>query len=139
MVLVRLTYASQGVKELHEGDLQAILGVARSNNKQQHITGMLTFDSNYFLQCIEGPRANVCQLLSKIMSDPRHNDVRLLEFTDIDERSFGDWTMGYVPSSRLTAPINLKFSKSDRFRPFELTGKGARLLLLELKKHIETI
>lgn len=44
--------------------------------------------------------------------------------------------MGYVPQSKLTESLNLKFSGSIDFNPFKMSGESAHLLMLALKDSI---
>ncbi len=44
--------------------------------------------------------------------------------------------MGDVPQSHLTSLLNLQFSGSDEFKPYDLSGESAYLMLRELKQHL---
>jgi hypothetical protein len=57
----------------------------------------------------------------------------MLNYTQIPEREFEKWSMGYVPQSRVTESLNLKFSGSVDFNPFKMSGESAHLLMLALK------
>ncbi|MGL0927298.1 hypothetical protein ACSTEL_22170, partial [Vibrio vulnificus] len=59
--------------------------------------------------------------------------------SEIDNRDFHDWTMGYIPASSTTKPVTLKFSATSAFSPYEMTGNSAYLLLLELKSKLPNI
>ncbi|MFT6154311.1 MAG: hypothetical protein ACJA1X_001663 [Bermanella sp.] len=56
MFLTRLVYASTISENFNCDDIEGILAVARKNNKQNNITGMLCFNRKYFLQCLKGSR-----------------------------------------------------------------------------------
>lgn len=66
---------------------------ARNNNRRNGITGVLCYGRGYFLQCIEGEKANVIALQQSISSDKRHKDIQVLLIQKIDRRSFVDWRM----------------------------------------------
>jgi len=68
------------------------------------ITGVLCVcqGGNVFLQALEGGRDAVNALYGRIVQDPRHRDVTLLDYAEIDERRFAGWRMGSVDSARST-------------------------------------
>lgn len=62
--------------------------------------------------------------------------MAILYFKEIDYREFGDWSMGDIPQSNLTELLNLQFSTSDQFNPYEMSGESAYRMLLELKQNL---
>ena len=139
MHLVRLVYASTITKGITESDIQNILDVARKNNALVDVTGLLLFNRNYFLQCLEGSRAQVNKIYHQILNDQRHEDILLLDYTEIFEREFGDWSMGYIPEMNLTTPINLKYSAHSKFDPYSMSGGSAHKLLLSLRNVVTLV
>lgn len=125
MNMVRLIYVSRFSKGVGPNDLQAILSISRNNNLEKGITGMLCYDPHYFLQCLEGPRHAINQLYGKIIADPRHEEVTLLEYSDIHQRVFENWSMAYIRSDILTEHIMLKYSPTSTFDPFIMTAQQA--------------
>lgn len=134
MFLIRLIYASTTSDGFEHSSLQNILDVSRLNNTTNGITGMLCFHNKYFLQCLEGSRKAVNDAYKMILNDDRHHNVVILEYTQIDVREFSDWCLGCIPTSKFTDPLLLKFSKSTRFNPYEMSGSSAHKLLLAFKK-----
>ncbi|MGT2425574.1 BLUF domain-containing protein [Amnibacterium kyonggiense] len=96
--LLSVVYTSEAVQDFTELDLAVLLGVSRSNNEPQGVTGLLLADGRRFLQALEGPEPAVRATLARIALDPRHVDVRVIEESVIDERRFGSWAMGYQAS-----------------------------------------
>ncbi|NOH61660.1 BLUF domain-containing protein [Vibrio sp. RE88] len=133
MFLVRLVYTSTITKGITESDIQNILDVARKNNSLVDVTGLLLFNRNYFLQCLEGSRAQVNKIYHQILNDPRHENILLLDYSEITEREFSDWSMGYIPEVNSTMPINLKYSACSKFEPYNMSGPSAHKLLLSLR------
>lgn len=74
-----------------------ILAKSRSNNRKNDLVGVLYFGDGCFFQCLEGEEAAVDRLYAKILQDPRHKDLKIISRKAIEERSFGDWSMKYVP------------------------------------------
>lgn len=138
MYLVRMIYASRA-NNLGPEEVNSILESARHNNARSGLTGLLCFDSDYFLQCLEGSRQAVNNLYSTIMADERHQDAVILDYRQIDQRHFADWTMGYVPNTRLTRPLILKYSGQEAFNPYLMSGDSAAAMLQELGEQVRKL
>lgn len=139
--LVRLIYASEKSAECKLTSLQEILAIARPHNRSVGISGFLCFGADRFLQCIEGPPAEVNTLYNKILKDPRHQRVQLLDYRDISVREFARWDMGYAFSLDPRAEVLGEQFGANQFLPHELTGIEAfellRLLADAAKPHAE--
>lgn len=91
--MVYLSFASDGIDEMAIKD---ILNKARAKNSDKGISGMLLFKGGVFLQLLEGLKDDVRQLYKKIEVDGRHQNLKILIETDINEkRIFDSWTMAY--------------------------------------------
>ena len=130
-MLVRLIYASRAA-DASAAAIEAILTQAREPNPATGITGVLCYGGGVFLQAIEGGRSQVSALFGHIQRDPRHQDVELLHYEEIDERRFGGWTMGQVNLSRINHAIVLKYSETIELDPYAVSGKMSLALLEEL-------
>lgn len=139
MFLVRLVYTSTITKGITDSDIQNILDVARKNNSLVDVTGLLLFNRNYFLQCLEGSRAQVNKIYHQILNDPRHENILLLDYSEVAEREFSDWSMGYIPEMNSTMPVNLKYSTSSKFDPYIMSGHSAHKLLLNLRNVVTIV
>jgi len=115
--LSRLFYASTATEKYSPTELGNILKSCRKNNPALNITGMLFLGNGYFLQCLEGPRSNVNALYKKILVDERHTEVQVLEFREVADRYFGEWTMKYVGSINVISKI-LKETGLKEFNPY---------------------
>lgn len=83
-------------RERRKAVLGNIFSVARSNNKEQDITGALLVTDDSFVQALEGDQSAVRQLYGVIVRDVRHERVELLDEQYVDERVFGRWSMAKV-------------------------------------------
>lgn len=137
MYLTRLIYASRISDVFVPEDLESILQQSRSINQINHISGLLYFNRNYFLQCIEGDRTDVNNTYFRIVNDPRHESVTLLEFKEISERAFSKWSMAYIPETSESIPLFQHYGKSSKFEPHTLTAKDAFNMMLALKSFIK--
>ena len=74
---IRFAYYSKPSKEFRCTGIESILSAARKNNERLDVTGLLVQTPTHFMQVLEGRREAVSQILSKLMTDPRHTDVTL--------------------------------------------------------------
>ncbi|KJF15739.1 BLUF domain-containing protein [Acidithrix ferrooxidans] len=91
----RLIYCSQATHGLLPEELVSLLEIARRNNKQRGLSGMLLYSSQSFLQLIEGNEVQLEVTYRAIQRDKRHTNLRLLINHAVSERMFPDWTMGF--------------------------------------------
>jgi len=131
-MLVRLLYASRAIAPIAPDSLMVILRQSKANNPSHGITGVLCCSQDVFLQVLEGGRSAVNRLYNRIAADPRHKDVELLSYEQINERRFAGWSMGQVNLTRLNPGLLLKYSASATLDPFAVSGEVSLALLDEL-------
>lgn len=133
-ILVSMTYASRANPDVSAKDFNEILQQAQENNAANGITGMLTFNKDYFLQTIEGPRAQINRLLYGLIADQRHHDLQLIETRELKHREWAKWSMNYASPTEENAAIYLKYSTTINFNPYLLNAEAANDLMRELSK-----
>ena len=76
-----------------------LLRQARAYNEAHEISGILLYaeSTGEYLQVLEGEREVVQKLYENIRRDPRHERVFTLGESQIAERNFADWRMGFAP------------------------------------------
>ena len=116
---IRLVYYSRALRDMSLQDIQDILTIARENNADQDICGMLCYESNWFLQALEGDREVVNELFLEIADDVRHDDVVIISYQYIDECIFPNWHMGYSANSGAVSDMLTSFGLSS-FTPEKL-------------------
>jgi hypothetical protein len=133
-MLVRLLYASRTAKAIDDKLIDAILHCSQENNLVHGITGVLCLDhrTGLFLQVLEGARPAVNRLFTNIMKDPRHDNVLLLMFDEIEERRFPGWRMGSVDLNKINLSTILRFSETSQLDPYAMSGSSALALIEEL-------
>ncbi len=131
-MLVRCLYASRPTAALISTSFDDILTKARKKNPDLGITGLLCVSDDLFIQVLEGGRDEVNDLYNTIITDERHQQVRLLIYEEIMERRFGNWTMGQVNIVRINPSLLLKYFKRVELNPFECSGQSTLALLAEL-------
>lgn len=97
--LFSLAYFSRNTIEGTADDMQSaignILASARRNNARHGVTGALLFSDGCFAQVLEGLREDVELVFETIQCDLRHSDVTIMHLHEIEERSFGAWSMAF--------------------------------------------
>lgn len=93
--MLQVVYVSTATKFMMIEDLQALLEKSRVKNKEKDITGILLYSNRTFIQVLEGDNANVKELYDVIIKDERHENCTLIQEVEIDEKSFGNWSMGF--------------------------------------------
>lgn len=135
-MLTRLIYYSSALEEPSLQSLQELVEKASHKNEMNGISGLLYYADRYFLQVLEGKRASVSELYSRISQDPRHFKVTLMSFCEASEKIFPKWGMklssGSLHNRTVYQTIVQKFGFSDGFEPARLTGEGALGLLTDL-------
>jgi hypothetical protein len=132
MELVHLIYSSAAKDiELSEDDLNTILEKSRKNNESNNVSGVLLYESGTFFQVLEGDRAKVDSVYRTIVRDSRHINVTKIIEEEIEERTFGEWTMGYPTVTKQDLDsipgLNDFFMKGKSFRDLE-EGRARKLL-----------
>ncbi|MEL6270473.1 MAG: BLUF domain-containing protein [Chloroflexota bacterium] len=106
MPLVQLTYVSVATRPMSQQDLVDILQQARAKNSKRDITGMLLYRDGYFIQALEGEEQTIREIYELIEKDDRHDHVLEIGMDVIEERDFGDWSMGFADLD--TSDVNLE-------------------------------
>lgn len=91
----QIAYLSTATHLMKPDQLAELLNQCRVSNIENKISGILLHHGGNFLQVLEGPSDNVSALYKKITQDPRHTYCLEVVNRKIDERMFGDWSMGF--------------------------------------------
>jgi hypothetical protein len=139
MYLARLIYTSHPSDNFKPEDIENILTASRRNNLAKSVSGLLYFNQNYFLQCLEGSRSSINQIYHKILNDDRHGTPLILEYKEIVERDFPRWEMGYLPETADTRLLYRRFSGADEFIPYHMSGESCHRLMIEMRKLVKAV
>ncbi len=128
MSFLQLVYASAATTPFTENELLNLLDVSRRNNVELGVTGVLLFMEGSFLQVLEGPPDKVESLYDKIFQDRRHGAVLLLLRREVEDRGFGDWSMGYVNAGKKKKELQGLFDLLGAYKKFsDLQGDQERV------------
>ncbi|MFB9245912.1 BLUF domain-containing protein [Massilia antarctica] len=131
-MLVRLLYSSRAVASPQPDTIHDIMCQAHAHNPGHGITGVLCHSEHVYMQVLEGGREAVNALYAKIVHDPRHTDVVLLHYEEINERRYAGWTMGKANLARINPSTLLRFSDLPGLNPHAMSGKNSLALIDEL-------
>ena len=131
-MLVRLLYASRAVADPQAATIADIMRQSHAHNPGHGITGILCHSEHVYMQVLEGGRDAINALYGKIVCDPRHRDVVLLHYEEINERRYAGWTMGKANLARINPSTLLRFSDLPGLNPHAMSGKNSLALIDEL-------
>ncbi len=95
MSLYCLVYISLAIRKMSDAELSELLATCRKNNRKLEVTGLLLYRDGFFIQALEGEKQVLDNLFDRIRCDQRHSDVLLIYREPIEERAFGEWSMGF--------------------------------------------
>lgn len=130
--MYHLVYTSHAVKQFTEDELLLLLKESRTYNKTKKITGMLLYLEGKLIQVLEGDKKQVQDLYGRIVADPRHQRVKLIEEGNSPDRIFKDWSMGFKELSRTDAH-ELGFRDIDKFFSQKDHQQDTGLMMVFLK------
>ncbi|MEE4378105.1 MAG: BLUF domain-containing protein [Candidatus Competibacteraceae bacterium] len=128
MKLVRMVYASKASKSFNPREIMLVLEASKRNNPKQGVTGLLFLGNKYFFQCLEGPRPAVNRIYNKILTDPRHEDVQILEMRETTGRYFDGWSMKFISLKSIENKF-IRQTGLSSFDPYKLDSNGVDELL----------
>tara|TARA_B100000809_G_scaffold187176_1_gene185427 strand:+ start:6227 stop:6643 length:417 start_codon:yes stop_codon:yes gene_type:complete len=94
MSLRRIIYTSKVTTEFSKRSLLDLLHDSRTFNRIDNISGVLMHRDGVFLQIIEGDSVVIQDLFSRLRTDIRHNEVKIIFDCFVNSRLFSNWTMG---------------------------------------------
>ena len=100
--MIEVIYTSAATKKMTDSELDELLEKARVYNQLHQITGALLYHNGSFIQALEGPEKEVEALVELIKKDNRHQKINTFWRRSIKNRSFPDWSMGFVNTTGVT-------------------------------------
>ena len=126
---VRTLYVSRAVGPQTTTVTGSILSAAQAYNQLHDISGVLCQGQGLYLQVLEGERSAINRLYARIVRDPRHQDVEMLQLEEISERRFAKWSMAFVDLSDRDPMIMMGHPEFD---PYSASGAMVMTLVGEL-------
>ena len=91
--MYRLIYKSKSLIEIDQETVKDIIEHSQDMNEKDGISGALLATRSHFLQVLEGNFDAVNHTFFRIVADPRHENIQLIEFGPINKRLFEGWVM----------------------------------------------
>ena len=136
-MLSRLIYASRAKNVVSLEVIRRIIDASILKNHVRGITGMLCCVEDRFLQVLEGERLAIAETMTRIYSDPRHEDVCLISVHDIETRDFASWEMGYASLGEVSRAIIETYVPDLVLDGAQLRADVALEMLLELRPAVK--
>ncbi|WP_198375020.1 BLUF domain-containing protein [Neoroseomonas rubea] len=105
-ILDTFVYCSRAAEGVDDAEVVRIIELSQRRNVARDITGVLVFGSGVFFQWIEGPPAQVENLIASLHGDPRHYDIVTLDRT-VEKRArlYPNWEMERVGADDIRAVL----------------------------------
>jgi hypothetical protein len=133
IMLKRLIYVSRPLEEFGPDVLLEMLKSARLRNGKRDISGYLLYKNCYFMQYLEGEKADIDHLYQKIIRDPRHTDIFTVYLGQGEERLFADWEMGFMGPEEFTGVKGLDTDVMPRPLMMDPRSRDDRAIITILK------
>ncbi|MDJ1485611.1 BLUF domain-containing protein [Cytophagaceae bacterium YF14B1] len=135
-----MVYVSLRKSNCTTAEIEKIVASCQKNNAPLDITGVLLYSETNFIQYLEGDAKTILSLYDQIKTDPRHEQVRMICYGPVSERSFPSWHMATKAISHNELAFRTDITAQDKqtFKQL-LTGQAqsdSRALML-LKKFFE--
>ncbi len=105
-ILATFVYCSRAAESVDEIEVDRIIERSQRRNVAREITGVLVFGSGVFFQWIEGPPAQVENLIASLNGDPRHHDIVALDRSvEKRDRLYPNWEMERVGADDIRAVL----------------------------------
>ena len=105
-ILDTFVYCSRAAEGVDDIEVDRIIERSQRRNVERDITGVLVFGSGVFFQWIEGPPAEVENLIASLHGDPRHYDIVSLDRSvEKRERLYPNWEMERVGADDIRAVL----------------------------------
>ncbi len=94
--MLQILYKSVATVPFSSAELARLLMKSRVQNDLFDVTGILVYHEGSFLHVLEGPETAVLGTYGRIADDPRHKCLQVMLHRTIEERTFPEWSMGFV-------------------------------------------
>lgn len=128
-MLETIVYLSTAADDLTIEELRGILARARRNNAESGVTGVLLFAEGSFIQALEGETEALEATMARIRANERHHNILEIYRSEISERSFPGWKMGFRAGDNDADNQTFKLT-ADAFKKHIEPNAGREVLTL---------
>ena len=109
--MYRLIYKSRGTSPINWDTVDSIMLKSLQNNLKDSIGGILLCTKSHFLQVLEGEFDKVNEAFMRIAHDPRHSNVKLISFHEVEKRLFHQWKLRVISIADIDDPAHASLMK----------------------------
>lgn len=122
MTLIRVTYFSRMClnRTSRSRSIARIVGRSVADNRRNGVTGALIYDDRWFAQILEGAEPALSATFERILRDPRHRDISLVEMRPIARRCLADFAMIGLPRTKDNDGLFRHYGGDGPFDPREM-------------------
>lgn len=129
--IMHFAYCSRAADGVGDAEVGRIVEAAQRSNLGRGITGVLVFGRGVFFQWIEGPAAQLQDLIANLHSDPRHYDIVTLSQSEEErERLYPNWGMEMVEVEDIRTVLQDALESAE--------GENNIAALSRILSHLET-
>lgn len=135
--MIRIVYFSENLVSFRSrlSHMRQIQVSSVANNSACGVTGALLHDDDWFVQLLEGPRADVYATYERILKDPRHANVCMVSDRPIGKRTFREWDMGFAERNKETKIHFGEHWFSKSMNPKDMTERSIITLMRKVTQH----
>ncbi len=135
--LEMFVYCSRAAEGFDAAEVDRMIERSQRRNVAREITGVIVFSSGVFFQWIEGPPAQVKDLIASLHSDPRHYDIVTLDRSvEKRERLYPNWQMELVGADDIRAVLQEALEAAEDKNNIDSLG---RILAHLSSGHLDTL
>lgn len=128
-VPTRLVYHSRIAEGVGAAELAAIVEASRMRNRCAGITGGLVLYRGVFMQVLEGDSVAIGDLFLRLLDDPRHEAVTLVQLAPVAERTLPEVWLTLLDDEEAVEELLARFDLRPPFDPRALDADAmARLV-----------
>ena len=120
--MFHIAYVSRREARLTEEQIvEGIVLPSMRKNRKLELSGCIWFDSNFFLQVLEGAKPDLMGLYERIKEDRRHHSIRVFSAQAIEQRDFQRFSMRLIGREAPTAVHDIisRYEAELEFQPLQ--------------------
>lgn len=128
----QIIYCSRNAERMLHAQVHELVEQARTHNATNGVTGILVFNSQYFLQVIEGMPDAVDALYERIQRDARHAQVQTIIEQHTGTKHWQSWSMGLVVCNTSNEAVFLRHFGAKMFDPYAINAQQSESFLSDI-------
>lgn len=131
VVPTRLVYHSRIAADLDAAALATLVETSRARNVAAGITGGLILYRGVFMQALEGDSVAIGDLFLRLLDDPRHEGVTLVQLAPVGERLLPDVWLTLLDDEEAIEELLARYDVRTPFDPRALDAESMTRLIAD--------